>query len=54
MGLADSNPFSNKADSLYIVKKEFSIYSPEKITEIYKCAIFNGFESNWAPTHTVC
>lgn len=33
-----------------IVEKEYRIYQPNKITEMYKCAELNGFRSGWKPT----
>ncbi|TDT45636.1 HNH endonuclease [Fonticella tunisiensis] len=44
--LLDQNSRSN---NIYIVNKEYKIYHPDKIVEMYNCAELNGFESGWMP-----
>lgn len=48
--LLDQNDYIvTRSDNIYIVKKEYKIYHPDKIVEMYNCAEFNGFETGWMP-----
>jgi len=47
--LDQNNYIINYSDDVYIVKKEYKIYYPDKIIEMYNCAEFNGFETGWMP-----
>ncbi len=37
------------AKYIYIVKKEYKVYIPQKIIDMYSCAILNGFDYGWVP-----
>lgn len=39
----------SRSNSINVVKKEFKTYEPKKIIEMYRCAVFNGFDYGWMP-----
>lgn len=50
--LAQNDYIIEHSNNIDVVKREFKIYEPKKIYEMYECAIFNGFDYGWSPNAT--